>query len=358
MFDTCGTALREEASSVEYSTENHPLPITAQESLTIQVILSIFASLLMLIPLCYLPSSFIPFIVRERVSLSKHLQFISSVSPNVYWLATYIYDLSLFLLLILCVFIALLSYGRDATQAFMSDVNSSIVLFLLLLSYGASIIPLCYLYSFLFNNSSTAQITIMTWNFFTGFVAVLAYFIMTNIRSTRALGETLVHIFRLFPTYNVGEGLINISANYYYNEILGRNTSYWAWEIAGRDITFMTIEAVGYLLLVLVTDAPWFLEFVRFFEKKRAFKAYKRLCGNSFGQNSDIETDVAAESVKCEQSNPDDFTIMLVNVEKIYPPSTFRGVAKHAVKHFNLGCPEGERFGLLGTLKNHFVFAI
>ena len=49
--------------------------------------------------------------------------------------------------------------------------------------------------------------------------------------------------------------------------------------------------------------------------------------------------------------------LLLVGIEKVYPPSVLGGTAKHAVRNFNLVCPEGERFGLLGMLYNpaHFV---
>lgn len=355
LFGECGAALRapvdggptQAKESVEYSTKNHPLPLTAQQSLTIQVILSIFASLLMLIPLCYLPSSFVTFVVRERVSMSKHLQLVSSISPYVYWTATYVYDVMLFVVLILCVFIALLSYGQDASQAFMGSVESSFALFFLLFSYGASIIPLCYIYSFAFENHSTAQISIMTWNFITGFVAVLAYFIMVNIESTKATGEALVHFFRFFPPYNIGEGLINISANYYYNKVLFRNTSYWSWEVAGRDVAFMGAEAVGYFLVVLLTESEEFLNLIHYIERTRTVAMLSAMKSSPV-VDGEVDSDVSAEALTCQRSSPEELALLLVDIDKVYPPSLFGGDAKHAVRSFNLACPAGERFGLLG----------
>lgn len=239
--------------------------------------------------------------------------------------------------------------------------------------------PLCYIYSFAFDNHSTAQISIMTWNFMTGFVAVLAYFIMTNIDSTKALGETLVHLFRFFPPYNVGEGLINISANYYYNKILLRNTSYWAWEVAGRDIAFMGAEAVGYFLVVLLTESEYYLYVVHVIEKQRTNSILTSIYAaaaaaptdtgtdtndDKHGEDGGVDSDVAAEEVLCrdiyknhnsssiKSSSTPQSALLLVGIEKVYPPSVLGGTAKHAVRNFNLVCPEGERFGLLGMLYN------
>lgn len=350
LFDECSKSKRssdDNVESVEYSAQNHPLPLTAQQSITIQVILSIFASLLMLIPLCYLPSSFVTFIVRERVSKSKHLQLVSSVSPYVYWAATYIYDVMLFMLLILFSFIALLSYGQNASEAFMGTAESTLALILLLFSYGTSIIPLCYIYSFAFDNHSTAQISIMTWNFISGFVAVLAYFIMVNIPSTRALGESLVHFFRFFPPYNIGEGLINISANYYYNKILFRNTSYWAWEVTGRGITFMCAESAGYFLIVLLSESEYFLRGVHFVEKHRTGRVLAAIKNGSIDWEV-VDSDVVAEATRCKNSNPKELALLLTDIDKVYPPTVLGGKSKYAVRSFNLACSAGERFGLLG----------
>ena len=74
------------AASLYYA-KNHPLPQTTKQALDIKVILSLLTSIFILVPLCYIPASFISFLVKERVSKSKHLQIVSSVSPYLYWTA-------------------------------------------------------------------------------------------------------------------------------------------------------------------------------------------------------------------------------------------------------------------------------
>lgn len=164
-----------------YLNKNHPLPLTSQQTLENKLILSLLASIFILIPLCYIPASFVSFIVKERETKAKHLQFISSVSPNLYWLATYLWDLGLFLVLIIFILISFYIYGRDAAVIFISNSESTSAIFALLLSYGMSVLPLCYLYSNMFTSHSTAIISVTAINFFTGFVAVLGYNIMQNI---------------------------------------------------------------------------------------------------------------------------------------------------------------------------------
>ena len=185
--------------NVAYVAKNHPLPLTARQSLENRVLLSLLASLFILVPLCYIPASFITFVVRERMSKAKHLQLVSSVSPYLYWFATYVWDMVLFTVLVLLIIGALFIYGKKAAEIFISVNEATIAVFLLLFTYGLSILPLCYIYSMFFDNHSTAQISIMAVNFATGFVAVLAYFVMNTVPTTQDAASHIVHFFRFFP---------------------------------------------------------------------------------------------------------------------------------------------------------------
>merc|ERR1712125_154959 len=72
---------------------NHPLPLTSQQSIEIRTMLSLFASLFLLIPYCYIPAAFCVFLVKERVTKSKHLQLVSGVNMTSYWVSSYLWDL-------------------------------------------------------------------------------------------------------------------------------------------------------------------------------------------------------------------------------------------------------------------------
>jgi hypothetical protein len=41
----------------------------------------------------FIPASFLLYLIRERATQAKHLQFVSGVSPLVYWLANYLWDM-------------------------------------------------------------------------------------------------------------------------------------------------------------------------------------------------------------------------------------------------------------------------
>src|SRR3546814_20905343 len=86
-------------TSATFTARNHPLPLTAQQTIEVQTVLAVFASLFILIPLCYIPAAFCIFIVRERANKSKHLQMVSGVSMVAYWVSTFLWDMGLYAIL-------------------------------------------------------------------------------------------------------------------------------------------------------------------------------------------------------------------------------------------------------------------
>lgn len=193
---------------------NHPLPLTAKQSLEIKIMLSVLAGLFILIPFCYVPATFIVFLVRERVSKSKHLQLVSGVNMSAYWIATYLWDLTLYFFLTCCIMLVFLAYGQSA-QVFTGTKDAFLCTFCLVYGYGVSSLPFSYLLSRKFSNSSTAQISIAGIGWLTGFVTVIAYVTMINIDKTYHIARGLQPWFRLFPAYNVGEGFMFMSTSFW-----------------------------------------------------------------------------------------------------------------------------------------------
>jgi ABC-2 family transporter protein len=194
---------------------NHPLPLTAKQSLEIKIMLSVLAGLFILIPFCYIPATFIVSLVRERVSKSKHLQLVSGVNMSAYWISTYLWDLTLYFFLSCCIMLVFLAYGSNA-QVFIGDKDSCLCTFGLVFGYGFSSLPFAYLLSRKFNNSSTAQISVAGIGWLTGFVTVISYVTMINVEKTYETAKALQPWFRLFPAYNVGEGFMFMSWAFWY----------------------------------------------------------------------------------------------------------------------------------------------
>jgi len=256
-----GGTFKGDVSQVSYQLHNHPLPMTGIQSLKTQTYLTLFAALFMLIPFCYLPASFVLFVVRERSVKSKHLQFVSGLQPWVYWAATFAYDLMQYCIIIVAVMGVMLAYQ---SHQFVGTAESFGATTLLLLLYGLSSIPLCYCYSWCFGNYTSAQVGIAGLNFLTGFLLVIASFMLDQLSTTKAANLQLKNVYRVFPTYNLGEGLIQISTREFQALLHGQaKPSPFDWDVAGRNMMCMAVEAVAYLVLTLALESNFLARAVR-----------------------------------------------------------------------------------------------
>ena len=50
-------------------------------------------SICVIFAMSFIPASFVLFLIQERVSKAKHLQFVSGVNPAGYWVANFTWDM-------------------------------------------------------------------------------------------------------------------------------------------------------------------------------------------------------------------------------------------------------------------------
>lgn len=53
----------------------------------------VVVSICVIFAMSFVPASFVLFLIEERVSKAKHLQFVSGVKPVLYWLVNYTWDM-------------------------------------------------------------------------------------------------------------------------------------------------------------------------------------------------------------------------------------------------------------------------
>jgi len=68
------------------------------------------------------------------------------------------------------------------------------------------------------------------------------------------LAKTMVHYFRLFPAYNVGEGFIGLSGSFYRRTIFGEETYPFDHKVTGRNIGNMIGLSFFYMFIVLMLE--------------------------------------------------------------------------------------------------------
>jgi len=50
-------------------------------------------SVCVIFALSFIPASFVLFLIDEKITKSKHLQFVSGVNATIYWVSTFVWDM-------------------------------------------------------------------------------------------------------------------------------------------------------------------------------------------------------------------------------------------------------------------------
>ncbi|MGH0117824.1 UNVERIFIED_CONTAM: hypothetical protein FKN15_039995 [Acipenser sinensis] len=156
---------------------NHPLNLTKEQLSQVALIttsVDVLVSICVIFAMSFVPASFVVYLIQERVSKSKHMQFISGVRPGLYWLANFIWDMCNYIVPATLVIIIFVCFQQ---KSYVSAANLP-VLALLLLLYGWSITPLMYPASFFFKIPSTAYVVLTSVNLFIGINGSVATFVL------------------------------------------------------------------------------------------------------------------------------------------------------------------------------------
>ncbi|KAJ1623330.1 P-loop containing nucleoside triphosphate hydrolase protein [Pavlovales sp. CCMP2436] len=258
----------------------------------------------------------------------------------------------------------LLAYGEPSL---VGDAQTAGALFGHILLYGAAVFPQTYAISLAFDSPSSAQISLILMHLVAGFVLVMANLIMLSLDRTKAAAKLLVWVWRLFPPFNFGEGLLALSQAYYERLLLGRELSLFDADVLGRPMAINLILAFVFSALLLLLDSRAELgralgRAARCWRRRRDSGAYvataeaavdaaERARGHE--PPADDE-DVAAERALVEAAAgavagaEDEEAVLVRSLYKVY---TKRGGAapKLAVRNLSLRVHARECFGLLGV---------
>ena len=175
-----------------------PFPQTANT----QVLVNSITAVVIGIAFAFIPSNFIYYTVKERFIRSKHQQFISGVTPFTYHAAHFIWDMVNYLVPAILCLIVIAIY--DIKELIGVNVGATIVALLL---YGVSIVPFSALCSFLYDSPTTAQNTMLIFYILTSCFLLIVSIVLGIIPSTKNIATPLRFVFRLLPSYCLGESI-------------------------------------------------------------------------------------------------------------------------------------------------------
>ncbi|XP_071308256.1 phospholipid-transporting ATPase ABCA7 isoform X2 [Agelaius tricolor] len=316
---------------------NHPLNLTKEqlsEAALMATSVDVLVSICVIFAMSFVPASFVVFLIEERVSKAKHLQFVSGMKPITYWLGNFAWDMCNYLVPALLVILIFLCFQQES---YVSSANLPSLVLLLLL-YGWSITPLMYPASFLFSIPSTAYVALTCINLFIGINGSVATFVLELFvdQNLNDINRVLKKVFLIFPHFCLGRGLIDMVKNQAMADAFERFgdkrfVSPLSWELAGKNMFAMAIEGIVFFLFTLL------LQYHRFLLRlgPRALEL------PSLG---DEDQDVARERARVGSIPPHGHLLLLKDLTKVYP----RRKAP-AVDRLCVAIPPGECFGLLGV---------
>ncbi|XP_076150268.1 phospholipid-transporting ATPase ABCA1a isoform X1 [Alosa pseudoharengus] len=315
---------------------NHPLNLTKEQLSQVALMttsVDVLVSICVIFAMSFVPASFVVFLIQERVSKAKHMQFISGVQPFLYWLANYVWDMCNYIVPATLVIIIFVCFQQEA---YVSSTNLP-VLALLLLLYGWSITPLMYPASFFFKIPSTAYVVLTSVNILIGINGSVSTFVLELFGSNEigGINDILKNVFLIFPHFCLGRGLIDMVKNQAMADALerfgeNRFRSPLAWDMVGKNLFAMAVEGVVFFTITVLIQ-------YRFCIKARPIKTHQKPIGEE-------DEDVARERQRILTGAGQPDILELKQLTKVY-----KSKQKPAVDRLCVGIPPGECFGLLGV---------
>uniref|UniRef100_A0A667XRW6 P-type phospholipid transporter n=1 Tax=Myripristis murdjan TaxID=586833 RepID=A0A667XRW6_9TELE len=317
---------------------NHPLNLT-KEQLTEMAMMTtsvdVLVSICVIFAMSFVPASFVLFLIEERVSKAKHLQFVSGVKPVLYWLANFTWDMLNYTVPATMVVLIFIGFQQ---QSYVSETNLP-ALVLLLLLYGWSITPLMYPASFVFTVPSTAYVVLTSINLFIGINGSVATFVLELFidEHLNEVNRILKKVFLIFPHFCLGRGLIDMAKNQAMADAFQRlgtkqTLDPLQWDFVGKNLFAMAAEGFIFFIFTLLLQYKFFIR-CRYVQNKPQMPPLGP-------EDEDVARE--RERVKGGRAQADILTVM--DLSKVY-----KAGRKPAVDRLCLGIPRGECFGLLGV---------
>uniref|UniRef100_A0AAQ4RZH5 P-type phospholipid transporter n=1 Tax=Gasterosteus aculeatus aculeatus TaxID=481459 RepID=A0AAQ4RZH5_GASAC len=239
---------------------NHPLNLTKEQLSEITILttsVDAVVAICVIFAMSFVPASFVLYLIQERVTQAKHLQFVSGVSPLVYWMANFLWDMLNYSISAALVVEIFIFFDK---KCYTSPTNLQPLISLLML-YGWSVTPMMYPMSFIFSVPSTAYVSLSCINLFIGINSSAITFILDLFESTTALyklNQLLKTLLLIFPHYCLGRGLIDMAMNQAVTDIYARFDPY-NWDYIGKNLFCMAVQGFVYFMLNILFQYRFFI---------------------------------------------------------------------------------------------------
>jgi ATP-binding cassette, subfamily A (ABC1), member 3 len=249
---------------------NYPMPRTNQQLQINNTISGFFAAFIFNIALAFKFASIISFIVKERVDRSKHQQIVSGMNVSAYWIANFVYDYILYLIVAIITIAIAKGLGIES----LTTGTAYAATWLLFIFYGISYINFTYICAFYYHDYGNAQAAYSVITFLTGGMLPLLTFLLRILGSgSNSIGRGIAWVLRLYPSFAFGEGLLNVGSVTIYGfiENSGVTMDPLDLEIGLAGIIYLAVGSVFFFVLLLAIEKLFNNEsFMRCFSRSEA----------------------------------------------------------------------------------------
>ncbi|XP_067342054.1 retinal-specific phospholipid-transporting ATPase ABCA4a [Channa argus] len=316
---------------------NHPMNLTKEQLSELTVLttsVDAVVAICIIFAMSFVPASFVLYLIQERVTQAKHLQFVSGVSPLVYWTSNFLWDMLNYSISAAMVVEIFIFFDK---KCYTSPINLQPLIGLLML-YGWSVTPMMYPMSYMFNVPSTAYVSLSCINLFIGINSTALTFVLDLFEGTTALykfNQLLKTMLLIFPHYCLGRGLIDMAMSQAVADTYARfgedyRPDPYEWDFIGKNLYCMTLEGFLYFTLNILFQHGFFLD------------RWTSKCPKSPILDEDV--DVADEREQIYRSEKTNDILRIRDLSK-----TYSGTSVPAVDRICVGVSPGECFGLLGV---------
>uniref|UniRef100_A0A8C3GW50 P-type phospholipid transporter n=1 Tax=Corvus moneduloides TaxID=1196302 RepID=A0A8C3GW50_CORMO len=314
---------------------NHPLNLTKEQLSEVTVLttsVDAVVAICVIFAMSFIPASFVLYLIQERVTKAKHLQFVSGVSPVIYWITNFMWDIVNYALSAGMVVAIFAGFNK---KAYASPTNLPVLIALLLL-YGWAVIPMMYPASSFFSIPSTAYVALSCINLFVGINSSAITFILELFENNPVsnFNKTLKNVLLVLPHFCLGRGLIDLAMNQAVTEVYARFgeehvSDPFQWDFVGKNLVAMALQGVVFFILNLLMQ--------------HHFKPFPPFL-TAMSPIINEDEDVAEERKRIMNGGNTTDILKLQELTKIYA-----GQRKPAVDRLCVGIRPGECFGLLGV---------
>uniref|UniRef100_G1Q3H8 ABC transporter domain-containing protein n=1 Tax=Myotis lucifugus TaxID=59463 RepID=G1Q3H8_MYOLU len=309
-----------------------------------------------------LVSGFCLLTVTERITKAKLIQFLSGVYVLAYWLSALLWDLTIFFIAC-CLLLGVFKFCQ--LDEFLTDYHFLDTMLIVML-FGWSAIPLIYLLSFLFSQSTSAYIKLVVFSYLSGICSLIidATFQFASYLKLEALRTFILRLLLLLPNYNLGKCFMNYFTFYKNKKMCmenpyasldcdektsqKRNFSY-KWEKKGIGLYMVMMSTIGFICLLLVffcdttlwkSPRTWLCKTLQIYSVHQIFYSLDFL--DSECEDEDVENE--RKRILEQPQELLNSSVLIKELIKIY----FKCPVILAVKNISITIQKGECFGLLG----------